>query len=121
LLGNIIVSGEVAISAETENQFLKKYITLHSGDFFVGLMTGKPRATNAIAQTEVECYCLNKETFEKIIHSNPQLIQEISDVMISRHDVLEPAFHKAQGSSKKHLQHSKIVEHIRQFFGLNNS
>jgi small-conductance mechanosensitive channel len=51
----------------------KLVATLNGPDFFgeMGLMTGEPRLADVIATTDVECFRLGKETFERVLLHRP--------------------------------------------------
>lgn len=87
----------------------------------MGLMTGEPRTATVIARSDVECYRLDKDSFESIIRTRPAVAEGISRVMAGRRDRLDNARHEldAQSRSATVTQHeSDMLRRIRRFFGL---
>ncbi len=116
----IITEGEAEVILETEggNQTLN---TLQAGHFFgeMGLMTGAPRSATVVAKTDMECYQLDKESFESILHSRPSIAEEISQILATRRSALDTAqsgFADKQRSQNQ--QRSEILARIKTFFGL---
>lgn len=87
----------------------------------MGLMTGEPRTATVIARSDVECYRLDKDSFESIIQSRPTLAEEISQVMAERRGGLDSARQAldAQAHIAQTTQHqSEMLRKIRRFFHL---
>jgi small-conductance mechanosensitive channel/CRP-like cAMP-binding protein len=93
------------------------------GDFFgeMGMLTGEPRTANVVARTDVECYRLDKESFEQILRERPSIAEEVSAVMARRRADLA-AVHEAldQEARDRLLDASRyeLLNRIRRFFGL---
>ncbi|MEW6646190.1 MAG: mechanosensitive ion channel family protein [Pseudomonadota bacterium] len=90
----------------------------------MGLMTGEPRTATVIARSDVECYRLDKASFESIIQSRPALAEEISHVMASRRGGLDSA--RQALDEQAHGTHviqgeSEMLRKIRRFFRLEPS
>lgn len=87
----------------------------------MGLMTGEPRTATVVARSDVECYRLDKASFESIIQSRPALAEEISHVMAGRRGGLDSARQAldAQVNTAQSAQHeSEVLRKIRRFFHL---
>ncbi len=87
----------------------------------MGLMTGEPRTATVIARSDVECYRLDKASFESIIQSRPALAEEISHVMAGRRGGLDSARQAldTQAQAPKTAQReSEMLRKIRHFFHL---
>jgi CRP-like cAMP-binding protein len=82
-------------------------------------MTGAPRSATVTAKTDVECYQLDKKSFESIIHSRPSIAEEITQVLVARqaelHSVQDDL---AEAEHTKAQQHSEILDRVKRFFGL---
>lgn len=118
----ILTGGEADIMIEAEGGARQRINTLGAGSFFgeTGLMTGAPRSATVVARTNVECYRLDKSAFESVLHSRPEMAEEISRVMISR----QGALHAAVSANTVNTQsiagrHRELLEKIRSFFALN--
>ena len=87
----------------------------------MGLMTGEPRTATVVALTEVECYRLDKEGFNKIITGRPEIAGEISCVLATRKVELQAVREDLDADSKRRAldaEHRRILLTIQRFFGL---
>lgn len=97
--------------------------TLKAPDFFgeMGLMTGEPRRADVIAITDVDCFRLGRETFERVLLERPEIANELSEklatrkveLMAIREDIDEGA-----RSSRIMDERDRILGGIKKFFGL---
>ncbi len=120
----ILISGEAEVYLETQNGVRRSVSALSKGSFFgeMGLMTGAPRSASVIAKTDVECYRLDKEVFEEVLHARPSIAEEISHILVKRREELDTALHDidAQAALKDGTQaDSEILSTIKRFFSLN--
>jgi CRP-like cAMP-binding protein len=120
----IIVSGvaEVRVSIEGSDKAVAK---IQAPGFVgeMGLMTGEPRTATVVALTEVECYRLDKEAFNKIIVGRPEIAQEISGVLASRKVELVAVREDLDADSKRRaleVEHRRMLSTIQRFFGLDD-
>ena len=118
----IIVSGvaEVRIRIEGQDKALAK---IRAPGFVgeMGLMTGEPRSATVVALTEVECYRLDKEAFNKIMCDRPEVAREISVLLAARNVELQAAREDLDASAKEvalDAERSRMLGTIRRFFGL---
>lgn len=122
----ILVEGSVDVVLESEKGFRRKLARLEPGrddSYFgeMGLLTGTPRAASVIAVTDVECYRLSCEGFERVLRERPAIAEEISEIIAERqadlavaHDQLDEAEHEAMTRSRER----EILRSIRRFFHL---
>jgi CRP-like cAMP-binding protein/small-conductance mechanosensitive channel len=120
----IIINGEADVYLELANGGRRTVSTLAKGSFFgeMGLMTGAPRTASVIAKTDVECYRLDKEVFEELMHARPTIAEEISQILVRRRAELDSALLDidAQAAQKDlSQQHNEILSTIKRFFSLN--
>jgi small-conductance mechanosensitive channel/CRP-like cAMP-binding protein len=96
---------------------------LKAPDFFgeMGLMTGEPRANDVVATTDVDCFRLGKDTFERVLLARPAIVDELSDKLAHRrvelfakHDNLDASAKQARQASER----ERILGLIKSFFGL---
>ncbi len=120
----IIVDGvaEVRVNIEGADKAVAK---IQAPGFVgeMGLMTGEPRTATVVALTEVECYRLDKEAFNKIMSDRPDLATEISTTLASRKVELMAVREDLDGDAKKRaldLEHRRILGTIQRFFGLDD-
>jgi CRP-like cAMP-binding protein len=118
----IIVSGvaEVRVHIEGTDKVVAK---IQSPGFVgeMGLMTGEPRTATVVALTEVECYRLDKEGFNKIMVGRPEIAAEISRVLASRTVELQAVREDLDAEEKRRAleaEHRRLMSTIQAFFGL---
>ncbi len=119
----IITEGNADVYLEVPGQDRRKLSTLHQGDFFgeMGLMTGAPRTATVIAASDIECYRLDKESFQEFVHKRPALADEITKVLVSRRyglDSMQQDMDETTRASQMAQQHQDVLGRIRNFFGL---
>jgi small-conductance mechanosensitive channel/CRP-like cAMP-binding protein len=120
----IITEGEAEVRVAVDGNLSKKVAMLHSGDFFgeMGLMTGEPRLATVIAQTNTECYRLDKKSFEDILKRRPEIVEDISHILARRRVELEAVREGLNEEAKLHRMsrtQSDLLRRIRDFFTLN--
>ena len=113
---------EVRVTVEGSNTS-ERVATLEGGDFFgeMGLMTGAPRTATVIALTDVECYRLDKETFQATLKSRPEIAQDISNILARRRVELEATREGLTDETKRlRMQHHQndLLQRIQNFFRL---
>lgn len=120
----LITSGraEVRVSLDGGSKS-ERVATLGPGDFFgeMGLMTGEPRSATVVALTDVECYRLDKDTFQATLEQRPQLAADISTVLARRRVELEATKEGLTEEKKRQrLRHheSDLLRRMQKFFAL---
>lgn len=120
----IITKGEAEVRINVDGSNVSERVaTLHEGDFFgeMGLMTGEPRLATVVAQTDVECYRLDKAAFNDILHRRPEIAEDISHVLARRRAQLEAIREglDEEAMRKRMRSHQGDFLHlIRKFFTL---
>lgn len=119
----MLVEGEADVFLEVPDQDRRKLSTLLPGNFFgeMGLMTGAPRTATVIAATDVECYQLDKASFQEVLQNRPQLAEEISRILVSRRyglDSMQQDMDVTARANQMAQQHQDILARIRKFFSL---
>ncbi|HEY5994335.1 MAG TPA: mechanosensitive ion channel family protein, partial [Gallionellaceae bacterium] len=78
----VIISGEAEVYLELPGGGKHVLRDLGRGSFFgeMGLMTGAQRSATVMAKTDVECYRVDKDMFEEILHARPAIAEEMSQV-----------------------------------------
>ena len=101
----------------------EKVATLREGDYFgeMGLMAGEPRTATVIAQTDVECYRLDKDAFDEILRRRPQIAEDVSHLLAQRRVELEAVREElneeAMRQRMRYAEHD-VLRRIRRFFSL---
>jgi len=116
----ILTEGEAEVVLETPAG-KRTLNSIQAPSFFgeMGMMTGAPRSSTVTAKTDVECYQLDKKSFESIIHSRPSIAEEITQVLVARQAELHTVQDDlAEAQRSKAQQQSEILERVKRFFGL---
>lgn len=120
----LITKGEAEVRVTVDgSKTSEKVATLSAGDFFgeMGLMTGEPRSATVIALTDIECYRLDKETFQSILKSRPEIAEDISRILARRSVELEATREGLTDETKRlRMRHhqSDLLKRIQNFFTL---
>jgi len=116
----IVASGEAESVLELPGGARQLLGVIPSGGFFgeMGMMTGAPRSSTVIARTDVECYRLDKNAFQSLLMTRPQIAEDISRVMSSRRTELDEVRHEAEHSGARPDYGEALLGRIRRFFGL---
>lgn len=97
--------------------------TVTAPDVFgeMGLMTGEPRTADVVARTDVDCFRLDKATFERVLLSRPEIADELSETLAKRRvelidfrDGLDEKAKKAREAKER----DQILGSIRSFFSM---
>jgi CRP-like cAMP-binding protein/small-conductance mechanosensitive channel len=119
----IIINGEAEVYVDLPSGKRRAVRTLERGNFFgeMGLMTGAPRSASVIAKTDVECYRIDKDVVEEMLHMRPSIADEISHILVTRRAELDAALQNvdATGAHKDlSQQRYEILDTIKRFFSL---
>jgi len=117
----ILTAGDADIVIDGDSGARRFINTLGAGSFFgeAGLLTGAPRSATVVARTNVECYRLDKESFEVVLMSRPELAEQMSHVMAGRQGALASAIAGHDAAARDHAaQSAEWLARIRGFFGL---
>lgn len=96
---------------------------LRAPSFFgeMGLMTGEPRTATIVAVTDVDCYRLDREAFQKIVSERPEVASELSECLAERRVELEAAIGEVPPEDRRKrvgMEQYRLLGSIRSFFGL---
>ena len=117
----ILAFGEAEVLFEPPGGAAQVIGTLHAGQFFgeMALLTGDARAATVVAKTDVECYRLDRASFQELLAGKPQIAEEIKKVMGGRRGDLETA-RQAFVPAPVADAEVRLVSKIRRFFGMNS-
>jgi small-conductance mechanosensitive channel/CRP-like cAMP-binding protein len=116
--------GEVIVSTETGVH--KTVSILRAGDFFgeMSLLTGEPRSASLKALEDSECYRLDRQAFDDILHGRPEIAHYLSGLLARRKVEIEAVRQdldaEARASMMQHQQRS-IFDSIHKLFGLGSA
>jgi len=79
--------------------------SLEPGQFFgeMALLTGAPRSATVIAETDLHCYKVDRESFLEIIQARPLMAEEISQLLAQRRLELDAAREHATEEWRRRL------------------
>jgi CRP-like cAMP-binding protein/small-conductance mechanosensitive channel len=87
----------------------------------MGLLTGATRTADVVACTDVECYRLDKEGFQRVVTERPDAARQFSEALARRQVGLVAAEEKLDEAAKSVRQSQEqqaILRRIEDFFGL---
>jgi small-conductance mechanosensitive channel/CRP-like cAMP-binding protein len=119
----IVTSGRAEVRRHDETGKEARVAVIDAPGFFgeMGMMTGAPRTADVVAVTDVECYRLDKDGFQKIVTDRPEVIHEMSAMLAERRVGLVAADEGLDADAKSARQakeQAAIVGRIKSFFGL---
>jgi CRP-like cAMP-binding protein len=112
-----VQSGQVAVRIDVHGH-QREVATLSAGQFFgeMSLMTGESRAATVVAKSDVECYIVDKEAFQEILETQPDLAGIISDILSQRQVTLGASSQVGPGTGA--VQKNQLRSRIAAFFGI---
>ena len=121
----VLTKGEVEVRVRGGNGAEKTVARLSAPNVFgeMGVMTGEPRTASVIAATEVECYRLDKEAFQRVLKERPQIAESLSSVMARRRGELAAVREGLDADQKKarvREEKNRILESLQTFFGMDD-
>jgi len=119
----ILTRGDVEVRLAADGELREHVATLHQGDFFgeMGMMTGEPRSATVIALSDVECFRLDKDAFQDIVHQRPEIAEDISHVLAQRKvelDAIREDLSEEARQARLNQHQSDVLRRIRSFFKL---
>ncbi len=127
----VLSSGEVEIRINVDpdgpegplSERAIKVKKLTAPDVFgeMGLMTGAPRANDVVSLTDVDCYRLDKATFEQVLLKRPEIAKQLSEKLAERRAQLLAARDGLTAQQQKDAEaaaRDQILKGIRAFFNI---
>ncbi|TMB30069.1 MAG: mechanosensitive ion channel [Deltaproteobacteria bacterium] len=119
----VLTKGEVEVRIRADNGVEKIVTRLCAPNVFgeMGVVTGEPRSASVIAATEVECYRLDKEAFQRVLKVRPQIMDSVSGVMARRRVELATVREGLDADQRKERvkeERNRILASLQTFFGL---
>ena len=120
----IQIEGEVEVKVNIGG-VNKVVSTLSAPTFFgeMGLMTGEPRNATITATTSVKCFRLYRDGFKKVLHERPEIIEEISSILLDRdHETQQAKEMLGEEIAKRKSEKTsgQLFNKISTFFGLSH-
>jgi len=116
----ILAYGEAEVLYEPPNGAPQVIGGVHAGQFFgeMALISGEARAATVVAKTDVECYRLDRASFQELLLSRPEVAEEITRVIGGRRGDLDSAREAFAGVGPATAADVRLVSRIRRFFGM---
>jgi len=117
----IVAFGEAEVLYEPPNGGMTRVVgTLRAGEFFgeMALVTGDARSATVIAKTDVECYRLERASFQALLAARPELAEEVKRVVGSRSTDLEHVRQASAGAGdgSREARTPNLLGRLRRFF-----
>ncbi|MDW5416595.1 mechanosensitive ion channel family protein [Iodobacter sp. CM08] len=115
----IIIKGEAEAWVQPTRGERKLLAQLGPGSFFgeMGLMTGEAIRATVVVSSNVECYRIDKESFQHILLSRPELAGVFSEVLVKRQ--AEEQILLNDDNIIPPVARSEILAKLQHFIGLN--
>jgi small-conductance mechanosensitive channel/CRP-like cAMP-binding protein len=116
----ILAFGEAQVLYEPQSGGPRVIGPVRAGEFFgeMALITGDARTATVIAKTDVECYRLDRASFQELLLGKPQIAEEMKRIMGSRKSDLETARQAFATAGPPADAEVRLVSRIRRFFGM---
>jgi small-conductance mechanosensitive channel len=118
----LIAFGEAEVLYEPASGPAQHIGALGAGQFFgeMALISGDARAATVIAKTDVECYRLDRASFQALLLQRPGLADEITKVIGSRRNDLERVRETSTEPQAAAERPQDLLARVRRFFGIRN-
>jgi hypothetical protein len=116
----VITSGSVSVCAD-DGVTQAEVAQLHAGEFFgeMSLLTGAPRSATIVALTDVDCYRLDAEVFQRLLAGRADLAEKLAKALRERRSAMQSYRPAGQPRSlSAELSHGDLLNRIRGFFRL---
>jgi CRP-like cAMP-binding protein len=119
----LLTKGSAEVIVSTDTGVHKTVGILHAGDFFgeMSLLTGEPRSASLKALDESECYRLDRQAFDDILHARPEIAHYLSELLARRKVEIEAVRHDLDAEARAAMiqgQQRSIFDKIHKLFGL---
>jgi CRP-like cAMP-binding protein len=116
----ILAYGEAEVLYEPPGGPPQAIGAVHAGQFFgeMALITGDARAATVVAKTDVECYRLDRASFQELLLARPEIENEIRRVIGGRRGDLDRARQAFPGAPAPTEAEPRLSARIRRFFGM---
>lgn len=118
----VLTKGSAEVFVSTDNVH-KKVAVLQGGDFFgeMSLLTGEPRSASLKALEDSECYRLDRQAFDDILHGRPEIAHYLSQLLARRKVEIEAVRQDLDAEARAAMlkgQQKSIFDKIHKLFGL---
>lgn len=118
----LLAFGEAEVLFEPANAAPRVIGTVDAGEFFgeMSLLSGDSRSATVVAKTDVECYRLDRASFQGLLAARPEIAGEVQRIVGMRKPDLEQARDAFARSAAEIRDEdgATVLTRIRQFFRL---
>jgi CRP-like cAMP-binding protein len=115
----ILAFGEAEVLYEPPEGGSQAIGRVHAGEFFgeMALISGQARSATVVAKTDVECYRLDRASFQELLGARPEIAEEVRRIVGSRKPDLEQARDAfANLPETNDEKKARLLTRIRRFF-----
>jgi CRP-like cAMP-binding protein len=122
----VLAFGEAEVLYEPVSGAPQVIGTVRAGEFFgeMSLISGDARSATVVAKTDVECYRLDRASFQDLLSSRPDIAGEVARIASMRKPELEQAREEAVLRSAAEVrtnEEARFMNRVRRFFRLTGS
>ncbi len=119
----IVAFGEAEVLFEPPSGTPRVIGAVHAGEYFgeMALLTGEARSATVIAKTDVECYRLDRASFQELLAARPEIVEDVKRTMGSRRtdlDQVRAQFANAGNGDDERQQARGMLGRLRRLLGL---
>ena len=119
----ILAFGEAEVMYEPPAGPPQAIGTVRAGEFFgeMALLSGAARSATVVAKTDVECYRLDRASFQELLAARPEVVDEVARVAGARKPGLEQVretYAELKTDDGNGEARATLVSRIRGFLGL---
>jgi small-conductance mechanosensitive channel/CRP-like cAMP-binding protein len=120
----IVAYGEAEVVFEPAQGSPQVIGSVGAGEIFgeMALLSGEQRSATVVAKTDVECYRLDRASFQELMTSRPQIAEEVKRVVGVRHNDLEEAraAYARSGNGGQTLPSPTLMGRLSRFLRIRN-
>jgi small-conductance mechanosensitive channel/CRP-like cAMP-binding protein len=115
----LLVRGEARVEVQTPAGGMKAVARLVAPDYFgeMALLTGERRTASVMAESDCECWRLERQVFKEIVQARPEIADELSRILAARRVSTEHALAEGAPPSLA-AEQRRVLDAISSFFGL---
>jgi small-conductance mechanosensitive channel len=118
----VVAYGEAEVVYEPPQGTPQVIGKVHAGEIFgeMALLSGEARTATVVAKTDVECYRLDRASFQELLSSRPEIAEEIRRVMGPRRTDLDHArsAFALGGNGGSEPRRTTLIGRLQRLFGL---
>jgi small-conductance mechanosensitive channel/CRP-like cAMP-binding protein len=116
----LLVRGDARVELALPDDDKRVVARLTAPDYFgeMALLTGERRSASVIAESDCECWRLERSEFKAIVKDRPEIATELSHILASRQQSLQHSRDEGGGRRSLASEQAALLDKITSFFGL---